>query len=45
MMKEQEIRDMRNEYWTILDKTKNKVERERIASIILIFNVVLGEHD
>jgi hypothetical protein len=42
-MLESEIRKMRGLYWALLDMENNPNERERLASIILAFNVVLEE--
>jgi hypothetical protein len=41
MKTKKQIEDMEAEYWKILDKTKNKIERERLASMIMILQWVL----
>lgn len=43
MMAEQAIRDMKTRYWTLLDQTKNKIERERLSSIIVALTAVLED--
>ena len=43
MMKEQDIRDMKTQYWTLLDKERDKTERERLSSIIMALTAVLED--
>jgi hypothetical protein len=45
MIPETDIRIMRKRYLSLLDITKNKIDRERIASMIMVLNAVLDDTD